>query len=216
MVRFLAMSTTKQPRRGRPKSAESDAHRAAVLSAARTEILERGYAHTTMLDIARAAAASKETLYRWYGTKAGLMAALVAEEGEATLHRVRAALERPADDPALVLTDFAERLLALLVGPWSLAANRASMVDPDLGRTVLLHGRHSVGPVVESYLRDQHQRGRLGVPDPADSFEVLYGLVVRDTQIRALLGEIPPRPEEIRTRASTAVNAFLLLHDPDR
>lgn len=50
------------------------------------------------------------------------------------------------------------------------------------------------------------------IDDAASAFEVLYGLVVRDTQIRVLLGEPPPSRTAIVERARTAVNDFLRLH----
>ena len=40
---------------------------------------------------------------------------------------------------------------------------------------------------------------------------VLYGLVIRDTQIRVLLGEDPPGRPEIVARADDAVERFLTL-----
>ncbi len=57
-------------------SRRSDERRRAVLDAALTVLERQGYAGTSMLDIAREARASKETLYAWFGDKKGLFAAL--------------------------------------------------------------------------------------------------------------------------------------------
>lgn len=187
-----------------------------MLASAREVVLTRGYADTTMLAVARAAGASKETLYRWFGSKSGLMSVLVSDEGESTLHAVRAALDRPDDEPRAVLGDFGTRLLTLLVGPFSVMANRAAMTDPGLGDVVRQHGRHRVGPVVQSYLAEQHLRGCLAVPEPPAAFGLLYGLIVQDTQIRVLLGEDPPDARAVRHQAVNGVSAFLLAHGPDR
>lgn len=187
-----------------------------MLASAREVVLTRGYADTTMLDLAQSAGASKETLYRWFGSKSGLMSVLISDEGEATLHAVRAALDRPDDEPHTVLGDFGTRLLTLLVGPWSLMANRAAMTDHRLGDVLRQHGRYRVGTVVQGYLAEQQGRGRLAVPEPSAAFGLLYGLIVQDTQIRVLLGEDPPDARAVRQQAIRGVEAFLLIHGPDR
>jgi hypothetical protein len=55
------------------------------------------------------------------------------------------------------------------------------------------------------------EAGRLPVDDPAEAFQLLYGLVIQDLQIRVLLGEAPPPPTALAAQARTAVNRFLAL-----
>lgn len=163
-----------------------------------------------MLGVAKRAGASKETLYSWFGDRDGLLTALIERNAEQTVSRVRAALDSP-DDERSVLEAFATGLLRLLVGPSSVALNRAAMTSPDLAALVLRSGRHRVGPLVESYLASLDDDGHLTVPDPASAFELLYGLVIRDTQIRVLLGEPAPTAKAITRRAEEAVDQFLRL-----
>jgi hypothetical protein len=76
---------------------------------------------------------------------------------------------------------------------------------------LLAQGRHRTGPIVEAYLARLAEAGVLGIDDPAEAFQLLYGLVVRDLQIRVLLGEPPPAPEALAAQARTAVERFLAL-----
>jgi AcrR family transcriptional regulator len=198
-------------RRGRPRAADSAAHRSRVLAAARECLVEQGYERTTMLAIARRSGSSKETLYRWFGDKAGLFRALIEDEGARTVAGLRGSLTGDGD-PADVLTEFGVRLLTLLTGDWSLTANRAAMSSPELAGFVLAHGRHAVGPEVERYLAGLHAEGSLVVSDAREAFTELYGLVVRDTQIRALLGERRLSRRAIRRQAEDGVRAFCALH----
>lgn len=55
------------------RQAQARQTRAAVLEAARTRFLERGYAATTVGEIAAAAGVSVETVYKAFGNKAGLL-----------------------------------------------------------------------------------------------------------------------------------------------
>ncbi|MEM9562156.1 MAG: TetR/AcrR family transcriptional regulator [Actinomycetota bacterium] len=205
------------PRRGRLPAAEREARQRAVLDAALETLIADGVDRMTMLAVAKRAGASKETLYSWFGSREGLLRALIERNADASAERVRAALD-PADDdrgwtdPVETLVGYATGLLRLLTSPPSIALNRAAMGDAELAAALLAGGRHRVGPLVERYLTDQAEAGRLDLAiEPAAAFELLYGLVVQDTQIRVLLGEEPPPPGELERRATTAVTRFLRL-----
>lgn len=53
--------------------------RRAILDAATTVFLERGYAGATLDDVAATASASKQTLYRYFGDKEGLFRAVIED-----------------------------------------------------------------------------------------------------------------------------------------
>jgi len=93
------------------------------------------------------------------------------------------------------------------------ALNRAALAEPDgeLAAVLLAQGRHRTGPIVEAYLARLAAEGHLGIDDPADAFQLLYGLVIKDLQIRVLLGEPPPAPDALAEQARVAVERFLAL-----
>jgi hypothetical protein len=66
-----------------------------------------------------------------------------------------------------------------------------------MARTLLAHGRHTTGPIVERYLAGLAAKGVLAIDDPADAFQIFYGLVIQNLQIRALLGESPLPPARL-------------------
>jgi len=200
-------------RRGRLPRDERERREHEILDHALAELGDKGVDGVTMLGVAKRAGASKETLYSWFGNRHGLLATLIARNADRTAERVAAALEGPSD-PHETLSQFAAGLLALLTGDVSIALNRAAMTDPELARLLLESGRLRVGPIVEEYLASLDRSGQLAVPDPAGAFELLYGLVVADQQIRTLLGDDPPTPEEIANRSTTAIDRFFRLFAP--
>jgi AcrR family transcriptional regulator len=209
----MSDETTARRRRGRPTAGESTARRAYVLDATFAVLVDRGYQNLTMTAVARRAGASKETLYSWFGNKQGLIAALVHDQAADTEARLIDVLAESAD-VRQVLADFAVGLLLLLTGDRSVALNRAAMTDPELANLLLREGRRRTGALVEHYLAQAHSRGELHAPHPAESFEMLYGLIVRDTQIRVLLGEPAPPRDALERRAEAAVHQFLALIPP--
>lgn len=180
------------------------------MAAALEELIEHGYERVTMLGIASRAGASKETLYNWFGSKEGLFAALIEANADQSAQRIEKALDAESD-PVDTLVGYATGLLTLLTSPGSVALNRAAMTSPELAEVLLAQGRHRVGPLVETYLARLSNDGVASISDPAQAFELLYGLVVRDTQIRVLLGEPPPAPDAVHRRATRAVDQFLSL-----
>ena len=196
--------------RGRPRAADAAARRARVIDAAFDELVDRGYDKVTMSGIARRAGASKETLYSWFGNRDGLFATLIGENADEAAARVAAALA--ADDDARdTLIAFADGRLTLLTSERSIALNRAAMSSPALATVLLAGGRHRIGPLVETYLTALHDAGVIDAPDPSGAFGLLYGLTIRDTQIRVLLGEPAPPASMRHTDAVEAVDRFLAL-----
>ena len=164
-----------------------------------------------MLAVAKRAGASKETLYSWFGDRAGLIRALIERNGERAAAAVRAAMDDDGREPRDVLVDHVAGLLRLLTSRSSVALNRAAMDDPELAAALLAGGRRRVGPIVEQYLARLDESGRLTVPDPGDAYRLLYGLAIRDVQITVLLGEDPPTERQIVDDAVLAVDRFVTL-----
>ena len=187
-----------------------------ILEAALEQLRVRGYAGTSMLAIATAANASKETLYRLFGDKAGLFAALVRHNAAAINADIAAALadeDLPLEEG---LRQFAEGLLRLLLGERAITINRAAIAEAttsaELGRILSGAGRETTGPLILCYLEKQRSLGRLDFPTAYEAFEVFLGLLLRDRQVRALLGVAPMlSEEEVQGFAERAVTYFLRL-----
>ena len=204
--------------RGRLPASKRAPRRAALLDAAQAAFVDLGYHQATMGEIARRGQASKETLYAWFGSKQALAVAVIERDADRSARRLAAALESADPDAQAAraaLTSYAAALLGLLTSPSSVALNRAAMTSPELAEVLLRAGRHRIGPVVRAYLALLHDAGAINAPDGEAAFTTLYGLVVRDTQIRVLLGEPPPTKRALAARADKAVTQFLRLVRPE-
>jgi AcrR family transcriptional regulator len=89
-----------------------------------------------MLDVARRAGSSKESLYSWFGSREGMIAEVIRRQAAGPNARVAQALDT-ADDHRAALTDIARGLLELLLSPASLALNRAALGQPELAKVLL-------------------------------------------------------------------------------
>lgn len=179
-------------------------------------LLEKGYGPTSMLAAAKAAKASNETLYRWYGDKKGLFRAMVARNAAASRAALEAALSQDAD-PLEALEAVAPLLLGMLLGERSVALNRAAAADPsgELGEAIAAEGREAVKPLIEAAIARAMATGALEAPSPAQAADWFFGLLIGDRQIRRAIRVAPPPSEtEIKAQAAQALAAFRRLCAP--
>jgi AcrR family transcriptional regulator len=188
-----------------------------VLDAVLALMVEEGDGFS-MAAVCRRASCSKETLYNWFGDRDGLLAATV--RWQASKVRLPSPARCDLDRQSLErrLSDFAESWLTVLTGEVSIALNslavaHAKSAKSALGQTVLDNGRFAIGRRVKPVLEMAREAGVIRFADTEDAFRTFFGLVVRDVQIRALLGDRPlPEPQQIRRDAEQAARQFLTLY----
>ena len=193
---------------------ENRAARQEKIEEAAYAVLEaKGYAGTSMLAIARAARASNETLYNWYGDKTGLFKALVVRNAEEVRTLLQDGLDSDAS-PLEILQALGPRLLELLVSPRAIQLNRAAAADPtgELGAVISERGRETVGPLIGAVMERARQAGALKFDDTGEAVGLYLNLLVGDLQIRRVIGREPPLDAHaINRRAEQACERFLRL-----
>nr|WP_245181915.1 TetR/AcrR family transcriptional regulator C-terminal domain-containing protein [Sinorhizobium mexicanum] len=190
----------------------------AVLEQALRLLVDGGEKALTTAGIARAANCSKESLYKWFGDRDGLISAMIGYQASKvrTLDVSAGALD--AEGLRRHLVAFARDLLDVLAGDVSLALNRlaigqASREGSKLGHMLQERGRRQIGRRAAALLEAGRKAGLLAFDDAEETYGALYGLVVSDWHLRMLLGEEPSEMKKgFSRRAERAVDAFLTLH----
>jgi AcrR family transcriptional regulator len=189
-----------------------------VLTAA-LELLVEGGAGLTMTAVARRASCSKETLYKWFGDRDGLLTATV--QWQAAKVRVPRVDRHRLDAQKLreSIEQFARDLLGTLAGQVSVTLNRLAMSHageekPDLGTIVLENGRLEMGRRLKPVLEAGRDARLLRFDSSEEAFRTFFGLVVRDVQIRLLLGDkLALSQADIDRDAKGATEQFLTLYE---
>lgn len=172
----------------------------------------------TMAAVARRASCSKETLYKWFGDRDGLLAATV--QWQAARVRVAPVGGGRLDLASLTarLEEYAVNWLTVIGSQTSIALNRvaigqAAAGQARLGAIVLENGRFAMGRRLKPVLEAGRAAGLLAFDDAEDAFRTFFGLVARDIHVRLLLGDRTDlEPETIRAEAARAARQFLALH----
>ncbi|MEO0637781.1 MAG: TetR/AcrR family transcriptional regulator C-terminal domain-containing protein [Pseudomonadota bacterium] len=183
------------------------------------ELLIENAAALTMIAVARRANCSKETLYKWFGDRDGLLAATVRYQASKVRVQPFEAGTMNRAKLAEVLEGFARGLLTILTSDMSVALNRLAVSQAEaksgapLGQIVLQNGRFSTGPRLKPAIEAGMRARVLKDLDPEEAFRDFYGLTIRDTQIRILLGDdLRLSPKDIEAEAKRATAQFFTLY----
>jgi AcrR family transcriptional regulator len=190
----------------------------AVLDAV-LDLLVEGGDQITMTAVAKRASCSKETLYKWYGDRDGLLAATVRWQAS----KVRAGNydRQKLDAEALrdSLEAFAANWLKVISSRTSIALNRVAVSHAgsgksNLGALVLANGRFAIGERLKPLLEAGRAAGLLTFDDAEEAFRTFFGLAGRDVQIRLLLGDpLKLSAAAIERDAKRAVDQFFTLFE---
>ncbi len=170
----------------------------------------------SMAYVARRASCSKETLYRWFGDRDGLLTATVQWQASKVRMPKLDGDNLTLDAFANTLNEFASSWLSVLTSEVSIALNRLAVSHAgnnksSLGRIVLENGPYAMRSRLLPIFLMGHKAGLITVQGD-EAFKTFFGLVVADVQIRALLGdENKPTDKQIEQFAQKAVEKFLVL-----
>jgi AcrR family transcriptional regulator len=187
-----------------------------MLDAAFEVFLERGYAGASVDAVVERAGGSKETLYSHFGSKAGLLKAIIEQRAEG----LTAAFDVPADDTHsdAFLTKIAIGYLDLVLNPRGLALFRLVVAEagrmPEVGDILFRTGPEALANRLAARLRRWEARGDIKVADPDRAAVVFFAMVRGDLHLRALLNPTRmPTAAEIERHAAFVVNRFLKMCD---
>jgi AcrR family transcriptional regulator len=189
----------------------------AVLDATLALMMEEGDA-LTMSSVSRRASCSKETLYKWFGDREGLLTATVRWQASKVHNPVIDKTKLELKSLAGTLEQFARDWLTVISSDTSIALNRLAVSHAGSGKTnlgsiVLKNGRKAMERRLEPVLEAGRNAGFLEFKSAEEAFRTFFGLVLRDLQIRLLLGDaIKLAASDIQAEAQRATQQFLALY----
>ena len=209
-------SASKEPFEAVPSLVpRGEKRRQEIVTVAEQVFLASGFSDTTMQMVALEACASKETLYRHFGSKEGLFAEVVGNRARRLLVRLDAEIERPSD-VAAVLRDLGVILLETMTSPEVISLLRIVVAeasrDPGLGRIFYTIGPERTRLRLTEYLTAARTRGEFLGNNPGVAASIFLGAIMAQYHIdRLLLRDSPAMSgDEIRERVGEVVAMFLL------
>lgn len=153
----------------RPRNADGQRTRQAILDAALDLFGERGFFGTTLRDVAAAVGIRESAIYNYFPGKQALFEALIDAEQDVKRERIVAALDEPAGDARAVLERLARRSIDDFANPRQRQLFRILMSDglrlAREGRLNLVERMGSRAPMRDVMAR-LIERGWLRAADP--------------------------------------------------
>ncbi len=201
----------------KPLPARAQRSHDAIVAAATTEFLDRGFDRTTMDEIAVAAAVSKQTVYAHFASKEALFLEVIRTATSAGTDRVQSGVDFDAAviDPERTLLDFAERQLRVVSDPRLLKLRRLVVAEvprfPELGRAL-----HAAGPAraiegLQRLFMRFRDEGLLAIADPAADAALFNWLLMGEPLNNASLfgDDSYPSGAAIKVHATNVVALFV-------
>ncbi|MBX9614342.1 MAG: TetR/AcrR family transcriptional regulator [Caulobacteraceae bacterium] len=203
-------------RRGRPRDTGKDE---AILLAAGTLFMERGYEAASVDAVAHAAGVAKATIYARYADKEALFRAVLRHECEAVVTPDSFQLDpdRPLRESLIAV---ATRFLDLVLGDKAMGMHKVIVAEsaraPRMAELFFETAVLALKSRFAEWLRLETRAGRLAVDDPEGAAWRFMGAVKGEAHMRAAFG-LPPVPAETLERHLQAcADEFLCVHRPDR
>lgn len=188
-----------------------------ILGAAYNVFVAKGYHRATMLDVATAARASKETLYARFGNKEKLFEALMAWGASTRKPGMRVLAEASPDRAEEALREAALELLTLFYRPESIAIDRVRFAEgaarPEIVRIVEEVAVRPVREAIQAFYVRLVMAGVMTADDAPASAETFIDILRGNNYERVVAGQeaLPgaKRIDEIARRAArVAIGAF--------
>jgi AcrR family transcriptional regulator len=215
------MTTRGISRPRRPAQATDGSPRSRIVCAAFGLFAERGFAATSMLEIATRAKLSKRDVYALYRNKHALLADCITERSRAM--RRPLALPVPESREALVATllEVGRSVLQTVCQGEVLLVYRLTIAEsattPELARTLDANGRVANHKALAELIAKVQARGLIGPGDPAALatrfFSVLWGSLLVELLMRL---RAAPAKDEIDARARAATEAVMTVSQLSR
>ncbi|MDX3807344.1 MAG: TetR/AcrR family transcriptional regulator [Bosea sp. (in: a-proteobacteria)] len=201
------------------KPAEGD-KRSHIIKTAGKLFLDRGFAGTSMGDIAAAGAGAKGTIYGYFRSKEELFMAFMAQEIEARANMTFEPLKEGAG-VTKTLTDVGRRYVRLITDETTSGLLRIVIHEarhfPEIGRLFNDAGPRTAKERLADYLRGCIEQGKLkidDVPMAVEQFLMLCQSRIMQDFLFGLRGA--PTDREINKSVKAAISTFLAAFATDR
>ena len=200
-----------------PVTGRSARKRQAILYAARDLFLQKGYAGTSMDEVALVAEVSKVTIYKHFSDKHSLFVAVVTDAIDDAKAGSQALVDQlgSSTDVERDLRDFARQHVALVTQPHLIQMRRMIIAEahrfPDLARAWHRIGPERAHASLASQIDKLVERGLLDASDPLLAAQLLNYLILSVPLNEAMFTgrDLPYSRRYLNRYADEAVRVFL-------
>ncbi len=183
--------------------------REAIMEAALGLFIEKGYAAVTVDEIIRRSGGSKSSVYEYFGTKEGLLRAIITQVAEEVLTPISEGMNTRETLTNIGIKFCSEILTEKGMGMFSLAVSNAKRF-PEISRMFFESGPKKSMDGVAEYMRKEAAAGRLNIKDPYLASDLFLCMILGKGHIAIPVGGAkPPSKAKIKELVEEAVHVFM-------
>lgn len=203
---------TTRARRDPERLSVGDRRREAMLQAAYSLFMERGYESVSVDDIIRVAGGSKATLYKSFGNKEGILRAVVEALADEMLREFN--VEFPSGRTVREsLLHIGTTLADLALSENAVNQHRHAAAHahafPGVAKLWFENGPRRSLHGIAAFLERETAAGRLRIDDPVRAAWLFGGMILFKNNMKLLVGLAPDKKSEIKRTVTEAVDTFL-------
>jgi AcrR family transcriptional regulator len=186
--------------------------RDAMIEAAYRQFVERGYASVSVDDIIRESKGSKSSLYKFFGSKEGILKAVVESLADDMLRRI--SIDIPfGKSPRETLTRIGKVLVDLALSDNAINQHRQAVYNakefPELAKLWYESGPRRTFEGIADLLKKEAEQGRLRIANPQRAVLLFAGMIIFHENMRLLVCLPRSKRSELKEIVSEAVEVFL-------
>ncbi len=190
----------------------SEQRRKAILEAAHSLFLSKGYAAASVDEIVRVSGGSKSAVYQLFGGKKGLLEAVTESLADKMIAEME--IERTGGmDLRNSLNAMSLKLIGLILSEDAITQYRLAInnltVDPNLSRLWYTHGPETTFRGLARYLEKEVDAGHLRIKNCKLAADLFLGMLICKHNIAMSIGEKAPTSKQMKQIVSEAVDIFL-------
>jgi TetR/AcrR family transcriptional regulator, mexJK operon transcriptional repressor len=193
------------------KESRREARCSAILDAAESLFLEKGFERTPLSAIVARSGGSLATLYDVFGSKENLLRAVAArlrEDGLQNLRSIAAATASPREILFQLAIDFHAFVMSHKTLKFTRMVIAHSLENPEFGRAFHRDLRLNIAEQLAETLERWNFEGKARIHHPAEAADLYFATILCDAPMKALLG-LPPEPTDPDLIARRLASLFL-------
>jgi AcrR family transcriptional regulator len=190
---------------------KTDAKRNEVLQVAAAVFRENGYERTTMGTISARLGGSKNTLYRYFESKAHLFLEVAIHAGEKDMEDAISVLNTPGADLRTALVGLGTKYVGVVASEQGAALHRMVIGEAghsDIGVRFLASGPTPTYAQIQTFLEQAIQSDKLRTCDAKRATYHLMSLLHSECLFSTLFA-VPPVVSDLNESVAAAVDVFL-------
>lgn len=199
------------------KVTAAEKRRKAMIDAAYGLFIEKGYGSVSVDEIIKQSKGSKSTLYKFFGSKEGIMKAVIESLAEEMLRQIK--VDYPSGKTIReVLINIGEVIVDLAlsdnaINQFRLAVSNAKPF-PDVAMMWYEAGPKTTFDGIAEVFARENAKGRLKVENPLTAAWFFGGMLIFKENMTRLIGAPPAKKTEMKNLVEKAVDIFLKFYSP--